>query len=267
MAIVPNNKNKSIMTEIFNYNGAAITFKSGDNIMVNATEVLKAFPNKRMSDFNSAKSTKNYISALSTETGIPTSALYQAVKGGNDKNNQGTWLQEDLALYFAQWISPEFHIWCNARIKELLKIGVTAINPDDLLDPDLMIKYLTMLKESRENEAKAVEANKAAHRQIEKQAPKVEFANRILSSKTNIEIGQFAKVIGIGRNKLFEYMREDKILMSRGSYRNVPYQQHIDNGHFEVTETAWSNRNGESGISFKTVVTPKGQMFLEKKIS
>ena len=40
---------------------------------------------------------------------------------------QGTWMHEDVALEFARWLSPAFAIWCNDRIKELLKNGSTEL--------------------------------------------------------------------------------------------------------------------------------------------
>jgi hypothetical protein len=42
------------------------------------------------------------------------------VKQGGNAKYQGTWMHEDVALIFAQWLSPEFYLWCNDRVKELL---------------------------------------------------------------------------------------------------------------------------------------------------
>jgi len=55
-------------------------------------------------------------------------------------------LQEDVTLEFARWLDPKFAIWFNARIKELLKYGATALNPEDLLNPDFIIKLATQSK-------------------------------------------------------------------------------------------------------------------------
>lgn len=102
--------------QIFRYNGSPITFLKGDSVMVNATEMAKPF-GKRCNDFLSTKQTNELISSLSAKTGIPATDLVTVNQGGN---NQGTWLHEDLALIFAQWLSPDFYLWCNDRIKELL---------------------------------------------------------------------------------------------------------------------------------------------------
>ena len=50
---------------------------------------------------------------------------------------------------------------------------------------------------------------------IEEAKPKVEFFDAVTDSKTAIDMGRAAKVLdmGIGRNKLFEFLREQNILM------------------------------------------------------
>lgn len=140
--------------QIFNYNGNGVTFLKGDSVMVNATEMAKPF-RKRPNDFLSAKSTQELISSLSAKTGISATTLVVVNQGGN---NQGTWLHEDLALIFAQWLSPTFYLWCNDRIKELMQVGFTA-TPATLeamiANPDLVIGMATQLKQLRaENETK-----------------------------------------------------------------------------------------------------------------
>lgn len=140
--------------QIFNYNGNGVTFRKGDSVMVNATEMAKPF-RKRPNDFLSAKSTQELISSLSAKTGISATTLVVVNQGGN---NQGTWLHEDLALIFAQWLSPTFYLWCNDRIKELMQVGFTA-TPATLeamiANPDLVIGMATQLKQLRaENETK-----------------------------------------------------------------------------------------------------------------
>ncbi|EIN21689.1 roi protein, partial [Escherichia coli FRIK1996] len=67
--------------------------------------------------------------------------------------------------------------------------------------------------------------------ELEKQlalaAPKVEFADRV-GEASGILIGNFAKVVGIGPNKRFAWMRDHKILIASGARRNVPMQEYMD---------------------------------------
>ena len=114
--------NKSLLSRVYEYNGSFVTFdKTNDATMVNATQMAKPFK-KLVADWTRQKSTEEFLSALSTVRGIPISALIQTIKGGNSA--QGTWMHEDVALEFARWLSPQFAIWCNDRIKEFFKEGV-----------------------------------------------------------------------------------------------------------------------------------------------
>ena len=93
--------------------------------------------------------------------------------------------------------------------------------------------------------------------------PKAEFFDAVTDSKTAIPIGDVAKILdmGIGRNKLFEFMRDAKILMPD----NRPYQRYIDSGYFRVVEQKYE-KNGEVCINIKTLVFQKGIDFIRKKL-
>jgi hypothetical protein len=70
--------------------------------MVNATDMLRAFPNKRMNDFLNLRVTKEYKEYLESKTGIPV----LIVKYGGSEH--GTWMQRRLAYDLAAWLSVEF---------------------------------------------------------------------------------------------------------------------------------------------------------------
>lgn len=113
--------------QIFQYNGSPITFQIGSTLMVNATQMAKPF-NKYPADWLKTDQSKEFISVFADMKNFISADLVIVTKGGNNKNNQGTWMHEDVALEFARWLSPAFAIWCNDRIKELLTTGSTAIN-------------------------------------------------------------------------------------------------------------------------------------------
>lgn len=88
---------------VFCYNGNNITLKKENgNVYANATEMAKSF-NKRTSDWLNTKQANELINSLSAVTGIPVTGLVIVNQGGT---NQGTWMHEDVALLFAQWLSP-----------------------------------------------------------------------------------------------------------------------------------------------------------------
>lgn len=98
----------------------------------------------------------------------------------------------------------------------------------------------------------------------ERMKPKAEFFDAVTDSKDAISMADVAKVLdmGIGRNKLFSYLREKKILMSD----NKPYQEYIDRGYFRVIEQKFDRGYGETSINFKTLVFQKGVDHIRKML-
>jgi phage antirepressor YoqD-like protein len=48
---------------------------------------------------------------------------------------------------------------------------------------------------------------------------------------------------------------------------NKPYQKYIDNGYFRVIEQKWTRPDGETVISFKTLVYQKGIDYIRKIVA
>ncbi|WP_082446648.1 Rha family transcriptional regulator [Cytobacillus solani] len=93
----------------------------------------------------------------------------------------------------------------------------------------------------------------------ERNKPKVEAHDKFISGENYQKVGQVAKVLGIGRNKLFAFLRENKIFMGD----NTPYQQFIDRGYFVVKEKPIEM--GSQVINKpQTYVTAKGVDYIHK---
>lgn len=163
------------------------------------------------------------------------------------------------AKTFKRWIIHDV-------IPSIRKHGIYATEEvlDKMIDsPEFGIKLLTSLKEEREKRKALENVVEVQGNQLEEQKPLVEFANRVSNTDRLISVGEMAKLLkdkgfNVGRNKFFEYLRNNNILMGN----NVPYQRYIDAGYFQVRET--SNRNG--GVFLTTYVTGKGQMYLVDKV-
>lgn len=111
---------------------------------------------------------------------------------------------------------------------------------------------------------------KALEQKIEADKPKVEFADHVADTSDLIDMSTLAKLakkenIKIGRNRLFEWLRDNKYLMSNGKHKNEPYQKYVDNGWFVVREYTYNTAYGEQ-IGTKTYVTGKGQMGIIEKL-
>lgn len=115
----------------FEYEGKMISFEFSDgNKMINATEMIKPFKNKRVNDFLRLKQTKEYILALEKRYGNSRNGdqheVLRVVQGGIPEL-QGTWMDEKLALKLAAWLSVDFELWVYDRIYELLIQGKTEL--------------------------------------------------------------------------------------------------------------------------------------------
>jgi hypothetical protein len=124
-------KSNSMLT----LNNIVITSREKDNY-INATELCKA-GGKKFNDWYRLDNTKELINELQNETvpdtGIPVSELHSLIeinKGGNNKNNQATWIHPDLAIQLAQWINPKFALQVSKWIRELFTNGFVSILTD-----------------------------------------------------------------------------------------------------------------------------------------
>lgn len=146
------------MIQLFNYKGNEVTFRNeNDVVFINATEMAKPFK-KRPSKWLELPSVKHFLSELSDIRKSDITNFIRTLKGNfSDGRLQGTWLHEDVALEFSRWLSPSFAIWCNDRIKELMKYGFTATSEkleEMLINPELIIELASQLKQEREENLK-----------------------------------------------------------------------------------------------------------------
>lgn len=99
---------------------------------------------------------------------------------------------------------------------------------------------------------------------IEQDKPLVDFASHIQTSEDCISMNDMAKLatkngIKIGRTRLFNFLREKKVLGCRDGHKNMPYHRYIDTQPwFQLKESSYI-QNGEVRIGLTPMVTPKGQ--------
>ena len=248
------------------YLGSGITFKNIEGeIYANATEMAKCFPNKNLSTWINSKGTEEYIEAMCIEN-KQTKDFYLDVKQGGV--GHGTWIHETLCLDLARWLNTSFRIWCDKQIATLIREGSVSIEPQFKAPTTLKEALLLALEQQEKIEQLEIENDKKNVQLIE-QAPKVEFADKLLKSKANILIGDFAKVMcdegyNIGEGRLFEWLRTNKYIYKEHSF-NKPYQSFVDRGYF-VTKTTPIKSAYRDFISITTLITPIGQVYLYNKL-
>ena len=146
-----------------------------------------------------------------------------------------------------------------------------VINSNEQLKANLLLSIYNggqegVLASKQLTEIEIKEATTPLLAKIEEDKPLVDYAETIIQSSDSIDIGTFAKVvkdenIPLGRNKLFDWLRINKMLMKN----NVPYQRYIDNKYFEVIEYTYNTPYGEK-IGFKTLITGVGQVKIVEKL-
>lgn len=155
-------------------------------------------------------------------------------------------LSVDMAKHLCLMSKTEKGKTCRQYLIDLEKAWNT---PEQVMARALDIAHKTI--EKMKNQTALLVAEN------QRMKPKEEFFDAVTGSKDAIEIGKVAKVLdypGIGRNKLFEILRDKKILMKD----NIPYQKYIDNGYFRTIEQRYTVPDGETRISIKTLVYQKG---------
>ena len=124
-----------------------------------------------------------------------------------------------------------------------------------LLNPDTIISLATALKEEQQKTAKLTAENAELK-------PKADFADTVSNSTGALNMSQMAKLlhnkhIDMGRNRLMNFLRSEKILMQD----NLPYQQYIERGYFKVIESVVGSEQYPIAKT-STLVLPAGQQFI-----
>lgn len=140
---------------------------------------------------------------------------------------------------------------------------MTADTIDRMIQsPEFGIKLLTALQEER-GKREALQKQNAAL------LPKAEYYDAVKDTSTVIQVKELSAYlcsngVKIGRNKLFEKLRNDGFLCKSGETRNLPTQEALDARLMEVKQSVFV-RNGEVTTGSTTYITQKGlEYFLRR---
>jgi len=202
---------------------------------------------KRPSKWLSTDATQELIEAVAEQS--PLTGLGQnvvnSVKGGL---KSGTFADEILAVAYAAWVSPKFHVQVN---RAFLDMKTGNLQPTKHQIPQTLSEALRLSADLCD--------------QLEAAQPKIAFADAVNDSTNLVTIQNFAKSVGTGQKKLYSLLRDKGYLMNFGSNKNTPYQRYKDQGLFELKEGFWINPKGEAQTYYTTMITGKGQQYLYSK--
>lgn len=98
-----------------------------DDNYVNLTQMAKA-NRKRLNNYLQSPETQKYLKAAQESNRLDSSQMTEVLQTAGFGKNKATWGHPLVALHFGQWISPEFHVWCNQNIHTLMTTGTTSID-------------------------------------------------------------------------------------------------------------------------------------------
>lgn len=178
---------------------------------------------------------------------IPESDIYRLiVKAADQSANPEI---KAKAERFEHWIFDEV-------LPQIRKTGQYSI-----AQHKLPASYVEALREL----ADTVEQKTLLEAKIDRDKPKVEFAERVKDADGAHTMNQVAKLLGWGEIRLFAYLRDRQppILMSN----NMPLQRYMapEHPYFKVIENVIHMKNGDV-IKPQPLVTAKGLIWLQKVV-
>jgi len=230
----------------FNYQGFDVAFENGKRLMVNASEMAKPFCTKP-SDWTRTEQAQRMIHALATSHNCELNDLVFVVNGGS---NPGTWMHEDVALVFAQWLNPQFYIWCNSKVKEMVKIE-TAVKLPDFSNPVLAARAW----------ADAMEQKQLSDNKVKELEPKALYHDEVLTSKTAITTTVIAKELGMSAEALNKKLHSLGVQFKvNGTW--ILYAKYQDKDYTKTKTATFEDSKGNQQSHIQTYWTEKGRNFI-----
>lgn len=201
----------------------------------------------------------DYLNVLSKLQNYSLEYLLKTNRG--NVADQGTWAHRKVALRIAQKLSPEFAIWVDDRIEELLTQGVTTVNDDDAT----ILHAMQVLQKRVEEKQRALQEAQATmaiqSEQLKEQAPKIDYYDKVLNSTSTMTTGQVAACFGMSAIALNKRLCAiDMQYKQSGMYfLKHPYSSyHLS----DVRTYPYNKEDGTVGTKQYLVWNERGKQFL-----
>ena len=191
------------------------------------------------------------------------------VFGIEKPGRKGESLINEYALYDLILSSPlpnarEFKQWITHEVlPSIRKTGGYLGNTQEMSDEEIMARALLVANKTIENKNKQIQEMETKIELIE---PKATNYDLYLNTEGLTDVETFSKDLAVpklGRNNMYKYLRECKILMKN----NYPYQQFINQKFFVLKPNGYhKNAKGEIVPDYKTYITKKGLDYIIKRL-
>lgn len=234
---------------------------TSENPLFCLTDVCRVLEIKNVSDCKSRLDQRGVVLTDTPTYNQHGAEVIQQLVFINEKNLYKVIMRSDKpqAEPFQDWV-------CGEVLPSIRKHGAYMTNDTlekALTSPDFLIQLATNLKEEQQ---KRIEAE----RKVTEAAPAVAFTNAVQSANNSCLIGELAKLIAqngysIGEKRLFAWMRDNGYLGKHGERYNIPNQQYVEQGLFELKKGVRSGNNGVLHTTITPKVTGKGQVYFVNK--
>ncbi len=163
---------------------------------------------------------------------------------GKIKNGIKTWLNEVEVTKIKLELQQNQHL---DRSVELPKTN---------LEKRLLVQQAMQILNDEVEELKA--EIKIKNQKLIEAQPKIEFHDELMDSEGNYSGSEAARILGTGRQRMYDKLREEGIFLK---YSALPNQSYIESGYFLVKATKTKSGHAQK----QTFVTPKGLGWLRKK--
>lgn len=154
---------------------------------------------------------------------------------------------------FRRWVTSEV-------LPAIRKTGVYAVTA---LSPRQVAELIIAAEDRADKEAAGrleIEAR------LNEREPLAENWEKYLDARGLMSVGTAARILGTGQNRLFTFLRTHRVLISHGDRYNLPYQNHMDLGRFDVKAGTRPDRDGNEVITWTTMLTAKGFEYVSQLI-
>lgn len=233
---------------IFSYQDQPISFQAPNGIIyVNATEMARS-QGKNPREWLLLAETQRFRQSL-VDNGISDSLDNQIT---TKRGSVGaTWIQDNLAFKFAEWLSPDLSVWMNERIKDLLKQGYVTLEQSKIKFETaygVQRQLPTSFKEACRMLIEQEEVIEAKTKQIEMDKPKVQFYKNMVEDRDCYKTSFIAEELQISTIGLHKFLVEERICKFE-SRQYIAYPSHAalqcDHPYY------WTNKKGKSYICSK----------------
>ena len=154
----------------------------------------------------------------------------------------------------------EFKHWVTSDVlPSIRKTGGYIPMVEGETEDELMARAYLVAKKTIEMQQKRLAESE---KKVIEMQPKADYYDRVTKSESMFDMNEVSKILKydkMGRNNLFEILREKGIL----DLKNQPYQKYVAQGYFKLVNN-YKTINGEIKTFPQTVVFQKGVDFINR---